>query len=206
MPTAPRRANLPGMRRLALVVSLVSAVVSPACSLGFDRHAVTAAWVPALSVEADLDEFELRGGREFDAELDTGDGLWLAARLEDVDEEGTTFAVEPFYATTSHSDAFTGANVDTHLLGAMASIGVRSGGESFAISPRIGIGVGAAVFDFDSFVQDSGGALGIVRATFGIEVARVAVGEVALGAFLWGWPTETVGYGGFISLGGGVQF
>ncbi|MBI5851266.1 MAG: hypothetical protein HZB39_09580 [Planctomycetes bacterium] len=190
---------------------LLCAIVLPlgACATGFDRHAITVAWIPALSAEADIDEFELNGGIEFDADLDAGDGIWISARLEgteEEDEDAVLYAVEPFYATTSHTDAFTGAGVDTHLLGGMASIGVRIGGDAFALTPRFGAGVGAAIFDFDSAVRDTGGALAIGRAVLGIEVAKHAIGEIAIGAYLWGWPTETVGTGGFLTLGGGVQF
>ncbi len=69
-----------------------------------------------------------------------------------------------------------------------------------------GAGVGGAGFDFDRDLDDTGGAAVMIRAEAGLTLFRRFDLVVGGAAFLWGYPGETVGYGGFLTLGASVRF
>ncbi len=197
--------------------SLCTALSILGACTGTDVHyGATAAWVPALTVTADVDDDEYTGGVEFDADLDTGEGFAAALRVDSrgeqigsvapQEDDSANYVLEAAYLTSEHHDRPTGATERTHAIFGIASIGTRLGGSAFAIAPRVGAGIGALVFDFDSRIHDTGGPAALVRGVLDIEIGGVVIGEAAIGAFLWGWPGETAGYGGFVSLGGGLRF
>ena len=164
---------------------------------------VSGFWVPAFKVNPDEDEREPSQGIEFDADLDTGQG-W-AARVGFSGDE-TKSGLGLLYMTTRHRESVTRRHARTHsgylelLLRTPESRGPLDA--NFAV----GIGVGGAAFDFDGGFDDSGGAAVMIRGEMGLTLFRQFDLTVGGGGFLWGYPTETIGYGGFFTIGGTVHF
>jgi hypothetical protein len=158
-------------------------------------------WIPALIVDPDIDETEPGMGIEFDADLDTGTGWGARAGIgDDAAEAGFVFW------TTHHDERSRGGSVDVYGVHAEALIGPTLGEGAIRFRPRGGVGLGAVVFDFDRFFDDTGGLSADVRVQ--AEVLFAGHGSLRVGAsgFLWGYPGETIGTGALLTLEGGLSF
>lgn len=164
---------------------------------------VSGFWVPAFKVNPDEDERERNQGIEFDADLDTGSG-WAARIGVGGDHRGQGLGL--LYMTTRHREDLTRRHARTHsgyleyLMRTPHSRGPLDA--TFAA----GIGVGGAAFDFDGGFDDTGGGAVMLRGEVGLRLFHQIDLTVGGGGFLWGYPGETIGYGGFFTVGGSVRF
>lgn len=163
---------------------------------------VSGFYVPSLKVKADEDETERDQGIEFDADLNHGSGFGV--RVAGRGEKNTGVAL--LYITTKHTERET--RRDARLHQAYVELFARTPPIHDYISPTFGaaIGVGGAVYDFRQGFDDTGGAAGMIRGEVGITVAKRLDLTFGGAGFLWGYPGETVGYGGFISFQGHIRF
>lgn len=159
-------------------------------------------WVPALKVKEDEDETEPGSGIEFDADLNYGDG-W-GARVAVASRSNTSVGV--IYLTTEHTERMADRSARTHQVYAEIFQRLEIDNDYLYPTAGVGFGLGAAAFDFRERFDDTGAAAGMVRAEIGITIARRLDLVVGGAGFLWGYPGETIGYGGFFTIGGTLRF
>lgn len=167
----------------------------------FDRPSVTAFWIPGLAISPDEDSTESDGGREFDADLDTGDG-W-GVRVNGGSDGG---GLGLLYMTTSHEERESDSRVRTHsaYLEYLTRL-VESGGDGIGFHIGVAAGVGGAAFDFNEAFDDTGGAAGLARIEVGAGTNRLRL-TLGGGGFIWGYPGETIGSGAFATIGLTLRF
>lgn len=187
------------MKRTARALFPVVALLAAAC-MSDPTPRVEAYWIPALSVIADEDPNEPGGDVHFDADLRTGDG-W-AARIG-LHEQGSGFGL--LYMTTLHSEKSASTTARTHAAYLEFRLSTDRDQEAPFFFGSLAAGAGAAIFEFSDGYDDTGAAAGMSRLEVGfVPVDRLSV-IVSGGGFLWGYPTETIGYGAFLMLGVGLD-
>jgi hypothetical protein len=157
-------------------------------------------WVPVLGMKADIDEDEPGGGVEFGAEIESASG-W-GARCE-FSRGSSKTAWGLMYTGTSHTEESTGSDVDidaAYLIGSSyLEVGPRVVG-------RLTLGVGGVIVDFSEGFGDTGGGAAMIGGGLGVEVVENLYVGIDGGGFLWGYPGETIAYGGFMTLGAAYRF
>jgi hypothetical protein len=171
------------------------------CSCESDpKPYVSGFWVPTMTISADEDEAEPGGDIRFDADLGSGSGWAVRTGFH---EDGEGLGV--LYMTTRHSERSAGTHARTHsaYLEYYHPL-VRE--EEMPLFVGLAGGVGGAAFDFDSTFDDTGAAAGMARFEVGFAPTENLSIRVGGGGFLWGYPGETIGTGGFVLLGLGLDF
>ncbi len=167
-------------------------------------------YIPAMGIDEDEDASEPGGGVEFDANLNTGHGYAIRAIFEnnhDLDDKSPTEMITGFgmlYINSTHQDQWYDSDVITHS-GYLDLYCKKPISEKLFMETDFG--VGGAVFDFtENVYDDTGGGALLLRLGFGIAASKTVDLHVGAGGFMWGWPGETVGHGGFITTGASVRF
>lgn len=162
----------------------------------------------AFSVEPDEDRNEVDLGIEFEHQVRTGDGYGISLELflEGSKEDGYRNAGFLFL-TTSHKESQTHEDVSSY---SFYIEGVLGGTEQLnkilGINLSVCGGVGIASFDFEGEQNDSTSGAVEIRASVGLEFFRQLELGLNGGAYLWGYPSETVGYGSFIGAQASLIF
>jgi hypothetical protein len=78
--------------------------------------------------------------------------------------------------------------------------------ETVVFVTQLGVGLGGAVFDFKGGLEDEGGAAAEIRVRLGVTLFEHVEVAGSGGLFIFGYPTETMGQGGFFTLEAGVRF
>ena len=161
---------------------------------------VSGFWIPVMSVSADEDRGETDNGIEFEADLESGTGFGARFGV------GETHGLGLLYLTTHHDERDVDTSARTHAayLEYLLRL-IESKSDPIHAHVSVAAGVGGAAFDFDRALDDTGGAAGQLRVEAGVgsESVRLTLGA---GGFLWGYPGETIGTGGFLTLGMLVRF
>jgi hypothetical protein len=164
------------------------------------RSQVEGFWVPVLAMQGDIDSDEPEGGVEFEADVESGPG-W-GVRYDLVNTESRT-AFGGLYIGTSHTERQTGRDVDVHA----AYVTVSGDFEPVeGILTRVTLGAGGVVVDFSQSFDDTGGGALMIAGGFGLEVTESLRAGIDGGGFLWGYPGETIAYGGFCTLSLACRF
>jgi hypothetical protein len=158
---------------------------------------VGAVHVPALWVWEDEDPGEHLDGIELDVDLDMGGGSGVT-----VGGAGKDGGLRLFYLQTEHRDWRSGLDSDTHL-GFLEAFtrGSSPLGDDLSVHYSAGAGVGMTYIDVDDGFPDERGLAGEVRGTVGLGIGRHAALDAGAGMFKFGYPTETVGRGAFVTVG-----
>ncbi|MFN0058749.1 MAG: hypothetical protein ACKVX7_09870 [Planctomycetota bacterium] len=163
---------------------------------------VSTFWLPYFKVSGDRDDEVPGPAGVFRADLDAGYG-W-AARMGFGSSDAN---IGLLYLTSHHDERETGARARTHSVYVEFWRGTdREVSADVDLFAGIGLGVGGALFDFSRTFDDSGAAAVEGRVAGGLRVSEHFRLEVGGGLFLWGYPGETIGTGGFFTLGGSVVF
>lgn len=161
-----------------------------------------------LSVKPDEDRNEIDMGIEFEHQVQSGDGYGISVELpyDGSNENGYTNCGFLFL-TTSHKETQTHEDVYSHSCYFEWNAGGTSSlNDELGVNFSISGGVGLAVFDFNDEQNDSTSGAAEVRASVGIELfQRLEFGLIG-GTYLWGYPSETVGYGSFFGARASVIF
>ena len=157
-----------------------------------------------FEVNADVDEGEPGGGLEFSANLDSGDG-WGAGV---VGARGA-HKLQATYFQTRHNERATGSTAVAHQFQIMGFLGSAIGQpDKVQVIPRIGVGFGGILFDFESGsgFSNTGGATLVGGGEVELRAWSRASLSIGIQYGLWGYPGETIGHGGVLLVGGGVLF
>lgn len=171
--------------------------VAPTSSARAVGLEISAVHVPALWIWEDEDPGEHMDGIELDVDLDMGGGSGVT-----VGGAGKDGGLRLFYLQTDHRDGHTGLDSDAHLgfLEAFAR-GSSPLGDDLSIHYSAGAGVGMTYIDVGDGFDDERGLAGEVRGTVGLGIGRHAALDAGAGMFKFGYPTETVGRGAFVTVG-----
>lgn len=183
-----------------------SAAAPPPSALPERFVTLSAFGIPYAKLKADEDENEPDLGRWYKADLDDGYGWgarvgygrrsgWVRSSLGVLYQ--TSLHKERDYETSARAHA---AYLELLLDGAFP----RDSEVKFVAGA--GFGVGGAVIDFHHYFDDTGGAAIEGRLILGVEIGSVLEAGASGALFLWGYPGETMGYGSFVTLGGGLRF
>lgn len=223
--TIGREVNKIFLRFLLLILPVI--FVFPGQVYGFESEAsqsdpapknarpkptLTVFYIPVMGMKADEDENEPNLGIEFDADLKAGSG-W-GGRIGTADLGINYYGKDPFaildigllYLTTQHDEKSTSSHVRTDAVYLeFLLVGVSDSGPAQWTS-SFGLGVGGAGLNFSRTFDDTKALAGEVRAEIGLEFWNHLKLQAGMGAFVWGYPTETIGYGGFATFSAGVLF
>lgn len=170
----------------------------------FDSHVrLSAFWLPAVKLVADRDYLEPEDGLLFHAQLRTGGGWGGAFAIG-----GEHIGVGGLYMFSEHRDRRTGDVCQAHAGYLELTLeGALPQGGPLLISGGVGIGLGGAVLDFrENTYDDAGGISFELRAWAGLRLLERVELTVGGGGFEWGVPGETIGYGGFATVGLTLRF
>jgi hypothetical protein len=78
--------------------------------------------------------------------------------------------------------------------------------EKLDIIQQFGIGGGGVLFDYDKNREDFYSGMGSFRYLINFEFYSRWDANLGGGLFLWGQPSETLGYGGFFTIALGCRF
>jgi len=158
-------------------------------------------YIPLMGISEDVDGSEPGGGIEFDADLNTGHGYGVRAGLES--DEGK-FGIGLLYITSEHQERWLDSDVTTHS-GYLDLYGRRYISDTIFLEADFA--AGGAVFDFkENVYDDTGGGALLARGSLGWSATDNIDLHIGGGGFMWGWPGETVGKGGFFTTGVSVRF
>ncbi len=167
-----------------------------------DRLLVGGMWIPLLSIKPDVDEDEPNLGLGFDADLEDGAGYGVQAGIEG--EYGT---MRGTFVTTEHREHNLGGRARTGLIIAEMNMRViQSDPRPVQAYFEFGGGLGAAWIDFDRNYSDLWGGAAQVQAHAGLKLGTASKLEAGFAGFMLGYPGETIGYGGYFTLGGSLVF
>ena len=164
------------------------------------RPTVSVFYVPFLKVQADEDEEEPEEDILFEADIDTSCGWGVRIGLADIDNK---WDVGILYLTSRHNEKSTDSNVDLHSAYLDFVRNVRLNDNLYLTG---GLSGGAAMFDFSETFDDTGGLAAMLRLGLGVAFSENFTLQVGGAYFLWGYPGETIGYGGLGLAGGMVRF
>ena len=174
-------------------------------SKGFDRGweavvDVRAFYLHAIVVEADEDENEEDLGVFFEADIDNGQGLGLRV--------GTAGDVSfgLLYLTSEHREADRGTHANTHQGYVEVQYGGSARNDWISVGGFVATGVGGGAIDFGRTFDDTGGAAWECRAGLNLNLLDTLLLDAGTGFFVWGYPTETIAYGFFVTTSVGVRF
>lgn len=170
----------------------------------FESHVrLSAFWMPLVRLVADRDYLEPDQGIQFHARLRTGSG-WAGAFAIGGEHVG----VGGFYVYSEHSDRRTGDTCRAHAAYVELSFeGALPPGGPLLVTLGGAIGLGGAVLDFrENTYDDAGGVSLEVRGWVGLRLLERVELTAGGGAFEWGVPGETIGYGAFATLGLTLRF
>ncbi|MGE0712577.1 MAG: hypothetical protein AB7N76_20350 [Planctomycetota bacterium] len=157
-------------------------------------------FLPVVGLRADVDRCEPNGGILWKANARSGPGI--ATRLA----FGDVVSVGLLYLASRHEETRRDTRLDAHSLYLDVLVGgaLNEGPLEFCLF--LGAGVGGAIFDFDSGFHDTGGAAINVRLQTALRIMEYIELQAGAGCFLWGYPGETIGSGGFVQLGLALRF
>ncbi len=173
----------------------------------YSKPSFTALYIPVIGMKADKDKSEPNLGVEFDADLKAGSGWGGRIGIRSY-ESGSNSVVDIglLYLTTQHDEKFTDSHVRTDAVYIeMLFVGTSNNGP-VRFTGSAGFGVGGAGFNFSQTFDDTRALAGEVRTEIGAELWKHLELQLGGGGFLWGYPTETVGYGGFVTVSCGLRF
>ena len=108
--------------------------------------------------------------------------------------------------TTRHDEKSTNARVRTDAAYLeFLFVGTSKSGPA-RLTAALGLGVGGVGFNFSRTFENTKALAGEMRVEIGVELWERLKLLAGGGGFLWGYPTETVGYGGFGTLSIGMVF
>lgn len=186
---------------------------SPPSKTGPASLDISVMYIPSLYFSLDKDSDEPRRDLFFKGKTDHGDGVALRVGLTGPNFKGDrlsgwiSFGV--LYMYTEHRE--TRATDDSYTQHHAAFLEVAARAlftplQSTALYGEIALGVGGMSFDFSERFGDRGAAAFSMRANVGLIILR----RVRLGAgggfYVAGYPGETQGTAGFVTLELGVQF
>jgi len=164
--------------------------------------------LPLIDIDQDLDKHERRDDRHFDENIQQGQGFGIRLSVGhrkplwrgfDADI-GLLYLYGEHRTTTSHRGVYSHSGF-AELLG-----GLVLGDRDLSFSLKGGVGLGGVVLDFKGGFKDSGGAAALTRALIGINLGGRVDLAGSVGYMIFGYPTETIGDGSFISLELGFRF
>ncbi len=159
--------------------------------------------VPVVHLEPEFDPDDRAPVPGVDADLENGQGWGVQVR-------GITGGAgfQGTFITAEHDDRVSTARADSYM--GMASFIFEWGVDPETINEKVtppvallysaGIGAGFGGVDFDSLYSDSFGAA--TQMQMGLRLRfwqRLDLG-IQGGAFLWGYPSNTLGYGSYAAL------
>ena len=168
---------------------------------------LTGFYIPVMGIIVDEDEDEPGLGIEFKADLKRGSGWGARVGISSTGENpGNFIDVGLLYFKTQHDEKTTDSSVRTEAVYLEALlVGMRGSGPA-RFTLALGLGVGGVGFNFDRTFDNTKAAAGEMRVELGVELWERLKLQAGGGGFLWGYPTETVGYGGFATLSIGMVF
>jgi hypothetical protein len=179
-----------------------------------DRHVrLSIMRILNFSVEPDEDRNEIDNGIEFEHQLESGNGYGLGIELFMVDSEDGSWDdiaginMGLLYLTTTHEENQSRESVGTHSI---YFEGILRASQTLISNLTIheGLygGLGFVTLDFRDDLNDSTSAAAEVRARLGVEFFNHIEVAICGGSYLWGYPSETVGYGSFFSVEASLIF
>lgn len=157
-----------------------------------------AAWIPWATLDIDA---RGRGGPAPSPDLADGDGFALrGGRYDDA------LGMEFVYATTEHDERGTGAQVRSHA--AYVDLSDRwelTYGRVF-LWAGVGVGAGVVYFDWDRTYDSDLTGLWQGHGILALQLGEHASIEARVAGFLAAHPTDTVGTGALVMLGGSLAF
>ena len=171
------------------------------------RPILTGFYIPVMGIIIDEDEDEPGLGIEFKADLKRGSGWGGRVGISRSGENPNNFIdVGLLYFKTQHDEKTTDSSVRTEAV-YLESLLVQTRGSGPArFTMALGLGVGGVGFNFSRTFDNTKAAAVETRLEFGVELWERLKLQAGGGAFLWGYPTETVGYGGFATVSIGLLF
>lgn len=170
----------------------------------FDSHVRLSAFhMPWIKLVADVDPLEPGGGVQFHAKLRSSDGLGASFAIGN-----EHVGVGVLYLYSEHEERRTNDRCRAHAAYVELSFeGALPPGGPVLLSLGGSIGLGGAVMDFQKNVfDDTGGVSFMLRGWVGLRLLERVELTAGIGGFDWGVPGETIGYGGFATLGLTVRF
>lgn len=154
-------------------------------------------------MEPDEDLDEINQGIEFNHQIDTGDGYGISVEVvlsdsHDMRIYGPGFNLGFLFLSTSHKETQTREDVHSHS-GYLEGIlhGSTTINDALALSLSLAGGLGLSSIDFPDEHNDSTSGAAEIRVGADLQFfQRLEIGITA-GSYLWGYPSETVGYGSF---------
>jgi hypothetical protein len=192
-----------GQDRPCAIVEIGGNVVLASDDNGLEKetmHSLEGFWIPVLSMQADIDSDEPGGGVEFEADVESGPGWGLRYDFHKSESDVTIGAM---YMGTTHTERITDRDVDIH------SAYVTASGDfelTDYLSGRVTAGAGGVVVDFSEGFDDTGGGALLISGGLGFTIIENLRAGVDVGGFLWGYPGETIAYGGFCTFGLAYRF
>jgi hypothetical protein len=158
---------------------------------------VGAAWIPWAALN--LDDRPM--GASPPAELDTGRGFSIrGGRYDDA------LGVEGVLAVVSHDEERSGAELTMYAAYADLSDRLELWRGPIAAWAGLGVGFGLARFDWDRGYKSELTGLWQVEGIGALQIGPAVSLEARAIGFLAAHPTNTVGTGGMLMLGGSVAF
>lgn len=170
----------------------------------FESHVRLSAFrMPWIKLVADVDPFEPDDGILFHAKLRTTDGFGAAIAIG-----AEHVGLGLLYLYSEHEERRTGDRCRAHAgYLELTFEGAVPPGGPVLLTLGGGIGLGGAVMDFQKNVFDDTGGLSVMlRVYAGLRILERVEVTVGAGAFDWGVPGETIGYGGFTTVGLTLRF
>lgn len=158
-------------------------------------------YLPLVGLFADRDENERDEGLLFPKKIHSGQGF--GARLG----FGPDYCnLGLLYLASQHEEYRTGVLIDAHVLLADLLLGGALNEGPLEFTLYAGIGLGGAIFDFHDTYHDTGGAVLGLRCQTGLRILEHLELNAGAGWMIWGYPGETVGRVGYLSLGLTLRF
>lgn len=165
-----------------------------------------------FSVEPDEDRNEIDQGIVFEHQLKRGDGYGISAELflsgtNDASPAEPGFNLGVLFLTTTHDEIQIQNDVSSY---SFYLEGIARA--SYIVHPNLSIntslrgGIGLSTFDFEEVKNDTLSGAAEMRFTFGVEIFQAFEIGVTGGSYLWGYPSETIGYGSFVATEASMIF
>jgi hypothetical protein len=175
-------------------------------SIAQSDYRISAVYSPYFEAKADIDSDELNGGIKFNHNLDSGHGAGLKLSVVNNDYRGASVLSVAYYQG-KQKEIENEMNVRSH------SLYLEAGPEyNFAALNNIRpfgafiVGAGLVKFDFQSNKSQEWAGAAEAGFQIGVKLSRKLKVSVGGTYFLWGYPTETIGHGVFLSSEVGIEF
>jgi len=173
---------------------------------GFPPLSISLFWMPVVSAKTRQDEKELVVGSRVEADLENGMGWGVSVHFQPAEYEGkSAFSgtrLGILLMSALHEEESAGTHARTYSLYFEVShfwTNATRRSEWFAYG-GFALGAGFVLIDFGDTFDDTGGSSAEARLVAGAMWNGVSL-EVSGGFFYWGYPSETVGDGSFLTLG-----